>query len=197
MINYLNKHTIVQGVLTCMFAICSTSTYSQNLQKTNKMTTTDYTTTIVVDQSAKEVFDAINNVRGWWSEEIEGSTDKLNEEFAYHFEDLHRSKMKIIEFIPNKKVVWLVINNYFKFTKDTTEWKGNKIVFEITEKDNKTHLRFTQVGLVPEYECYDICRNAWNTYIRTSLHDLIVTGKGHPNSTGNPTTENEKKLRSK
>ena len=35
---------------------------------------------------------------------------------------------KIVEFIPNKKVVWLVMDNYFSFTKDKSEWKGNKIM---------------------------------------------------------------------
>ena len=160
------------------------------------MTTSDFTTTILVDQSPKEVFDAINNVRGWWSEEIEGSTDKLNDEFIYHYEDVHRCKMKLIEVIPNKKVVWLVLDNYFKFTKDKSEWKGNKIIFEITEKEHKTQLQFTQLGLVPEYECYDICRDAWSIYIKNSLRSLITTGKGQPNATDKPQTENEKELRS-
>ncbi|HEY4874700.1 MAG TPA: SRPBCC domain-containing protein, partial [Puia sp.] len=149
----------------------------------------DFTTTISVEQTPAEVFNAINNVRGWWSEEIEGSTDKLNEEWDYHYEDVHRSKMKIIEFIPNKKVVWLVMDNYFSFTKDKSEWKGNKIIFEITEKDNKTQLLFTQVGLVPGYECYDICQNAWSTYIQKSLYSLITNGKGQPNVKSKPQTD--------
>src|ERR1700730_5314976 len=159
------------------------------------MTTSDFTTTILVDQSPKEAFNAINNVRGWWSEEIEGSTDKLNDEFKYHYEDVHRCKMKIIEFIPNEKVVWLVLDNYFKFTKDKSEWKGTKISFEIAEKDNKTQIRFTHIGLVPQYECYEICRDAWTNYIQNSLRSLITTGKGQPNGTDKPRTENEKKLR--
>jgi len=82
------------------------------------MTTNDFTTTILVDQTPEEVFNAINNVRGWWSENIEGSTDQLNGEFDYHYKDVHLSKMKLIEVVPNKKVVWLVLDNHFSFIKE-------------------------------------------------------------------------------
>jgi hypothetical protein len=140
----------------------------------------DFTTTIVVDQTPEQVFKAINNVRGWWSEEIEGSTEKLNDEFDYHYKDVHISKMKLVEVIPNKKVVWLVVDNRFSFTSDQNEWTGNKIVFDITKKEDKTQLQFTQIGLVPSYECYDICREAWTNYVNSSLRSLITTGKGEP-----------------
>src|ERR1700740_3692025 len=125
------------------------------------MTTSDFTTTLLVDQTPAEAFNAITNVRGWWSEEIEGGTEKLNDEFNYHFEDVHSCKMKLIEVIPNKKVVWLCEEKYFKFTQDKTEWIGTKIIFEISEKDGKTQIRFTHQGLTPDYECFDICRDAW------------------------------------
>ena len=158
------------------------------------MQTKDLAIQITVDKTPQEVYDAINNVRGWWSEEIEGSTNKLNDEFSYHFEDVHSCKMKLIEVIPHKKVVWLVLDNYFKFTKDKSEWIGTKIIFEIAEKDSKTQLQFTHQGLVPQYECYDICRDAWTSYIQNSLRSLISTGKGQPNAAGKPQTEDEKKL---
>ena len=90
--------------------------------------------------------------------------------------------MKLIEVIPNKKVVWLVMENYFKFTKDKSEWTGTKVIFEISEKDNKTQIRFTHQGLVPAYECFDICSNAWSQYISQSLWSLIAKGKGQPNA---------------
>lgn len=157
----------------------------------------DFTTTISVDQTPEEVFNAVNNVRGWWSEEVEGSTDKLNAIFNYHYEDVHRTKMKIIEFVPGKKVVWLVMENYFKFTKDKTEWTNTKISFEITQQDKRTQLRFTHIGLVPEYECFEICQDSWTNYIQSSLYNLITTGKGLPNATGKARTENEKILGSK
>ena len=156
----------------------------------------DFTTTILVDQTPHEVFNAVSNVCGWWSEDIEGGTAKLHDEFLYHYKDVHISKMKLIEVIPDKKVVWLVLDNYFKFTKDKTEWNGTKIIFEISQKDDKTQVRFTHQGLVPEYECFDICKNAWTKYIQVSLYNLITTGKGQPNATGKPQTEDEKALKS-
>jgi|SRR5688572_21128782 len=165
--------------------------------KIKKMKTKDFTTTILLDRTPEQAFNAINNVRGWWSEEIDGATDKLNSVFDYHYEDVHRCKIKIIELVPNKKTVWSVLENYFKFTKDKSEWIGTKIIFEISEKDDKTEIRFTHEGLVPEYECFEICRDAWSTYIQNSLRSLIITGKGQPNAKGKPETENEKKLTQK
>lgn len=151
------------------------------------MTTPDFNTTFSVDQTPKEAFNAITNVRGWWSENIEGGTARLNDEFTYQFEDIHKCKMKLIEVIPDKKVVWLVLDNYFNFTEDKTEWTGTKIEFEISEKENKTQIRFTHWGLVPAYECYTICFDAWSGYINNSLRSLITTGTGQPNPKENVT----------
>ena len=158
------------------------------------MTTTNFTTTLVTDQSPKEVFAAITNPRGWWSEEIDGRTEKLNDEFTYNFKDIHYCQMRIIESIPNQRVVWLVKYNYFKFTKDKSEWTGTTISFDISQKADKTELRFTHHGLNEAYECFDICSNAWSQYIQQSLWSLVTTGKGQPNSNQKPVTEDERRL---
>ena len=159
------------------------------------MKTSNFTTTLLVDETPEQVFNAVNNVRGWWSQEIEGDTDKLNAEFIYHYKDVHISKMKITEFVPGKRITWLVMENYFNFTNDKNEWKGNKIIFEITQKGNKTELQFTQEGLVPAYECYDVCHDAWTNYIQKSLRSLITTGKGQPNPKGEDAEFNEELIK--
>jgi hypothetical protein len=141
-----------------------------------------YTRTFTVDKSPKEVFAAINHVRGWWSENIEGSTTNLGDEWTYRYKDAHRCTMKVTEMVPNKKVVWHVLDNYFNFTQDKTEWKGTDVVFEIARKGDKTEVNFTHVGLVPAYECYNVCSDAWGSYISGSLRSLITTGKGKPNT---------------
>ena len=140
-----------------------------------------FTTTFLVQQSPEEVFDAVNNVRGWWSGNIEGSTDKLGAEWTYRYKDMHRSKQKITELVPGKKIVWHVLDSYLSFVKDKTEWNGTDVVFEISKKDGKTQLKFTHAGLIPDFECYDDCSNAWGGYINGSLHNLIIKGKGRPN----------------
>ena len=141
----------------------------------------NFTVTILVDQTPQEAFQAINNVRAWWSEDVAGNTDQLNSVFDYHYKDVHRCKMKIVERVPGQLVVWEVLDNYFSFTEDKSEWKGNRIVFDISEQNGKTTIRFTHEGLAPDYECYQVCHDAWTTYIKNSLRNLIATGKGQPN----------------
>ena len=140
----------------------------------------NFTTTILVGQTPKEVFAAINNVRGWWSEEIKGRTDKLGAEFKFHYKDFHRSTQKITELVPGKKVVWDISDARLNFFKNKTEWNGTDVVFEITKKGDKTNLRFTHVGLVPAFECHGDCSGAWGLYINDSLRSLITSGKGQP-----------------
>lgn len=142
----------------------------------------DFTTTFEVDETPEAVFQAINNVRGWWSEEVEGITDEIGKTFFYHYKDVHLCKMKVIALEPGKKVEWLVTDNEFNFVEDKTEWVGNRIVFDISRADGKTMVKFTHYGLVPEYACYQVCFDAWTSYIQGSLKNLITTGQGQPNT---------------
>ena len=142
---------------------------------------TSFTSAFTVSQSPDEVFAAINNVRGWWSGDIDGSTDELGAEFTYRYQDVHRSKQKITELVRGKRVAWHVVEGYLQFTVDKTEWTGTDITFDISQVEGGTEVRFTHVGLVPDYECFESCSSAWGFYINNSLRSLITTGKGDPN----------------
>jgi hypothetical protein len=145
------------------------------------MNTGDFTTTFTVEQTPEEAFAAVNDVRGWWSGEIEGDTAELGDEFTYRYGDLHRSHQKVTASIPAKRVVWHVSDAYLSFTQSTTEWNGTDIVFDITRNGDKTEVRFTHVGLLPQDECFASCSNAWGFYINDSLQNLITAGYGQPN----------------
>lgn len=157
------------------------------------MTDQNYTTAFTVEQSPLAAFEAITNVRGWWSQNIRGRTDEAGEAFDYAFKDIHRARIEVTELLPGKKVAWRVLENEFNFTEDKTEWTGTDIVFDITSTAEGTQVRMTHIGLVPEYECYEICSDGWGTYFRGSLRALITTGKGHPN-VGEALNQSEKAL---
>ena len=144
------------------------------------MSNPNFTATFSVDQTPDEVFASVNNVRGWWSGEIDGDTDKPGAEFTYRYKDFHRSKQRITEFNPDNKLVWHVVDSHLSFAKDPSEWNDTDIVFDIFETDGKTEVRFTHVGLVPQFECYGSCSNAWGTLINGNLRKLITTGKVQP-----------------
>ena len=144
------------------------------------MSTSNFTKTFFVNQSPGEVYNAINNVRGWWSEELEGSSERLNDEFSYRHGDFHYSKHKLIEVVQDEKVVWLTIDSKLIFVKKQNEWNGTKMIFEISGQDDKTKLVITHLGLVPEFECFDACSQGWTYYLENSLLPLITTKTGNP-----------------
>lgn len=156
--------------------------WTQYLEKLEmKLNAKDFTSTIMVGKTPMQAFDAIKDFRAWWSEDIEGNTDQLGETFFYHYKDVHLCKIKLIEMKPGKKLVYEVVANEFSFTKDKTEWVGTKIIFDISKEGSQTKVVLTHKGLVPEYECYNVCHDAWTGFIKTSLKKLIDTGMGQPN----------------
>jgi hypothetical protein len=146
------------------------------------MTSQSFTTAFLVDQSPEEAFAAIANVKGWWSGQIEGPTDELGAEFTYRYQDVHYSKQRITEFVPSKRVVWRVLDAYLNFTEDPNEWTGTEVTFEVVPQSEQTEVRFSHLGLVPAFECFDKCSSAWSFYINNSLRQLIATGQGAPNT---------------
>lgn len=140
----------------------------------------NYSSSILANITAKEAYLKINRVSEWWSENIEGESKKLNDIFTIHFAFGDSFEIKIIDTIPDKKIVWLVTDCNLTWVKDSKEWKGTKISFEISTENNSTQINFTHIGLVPEIECYNGCVQGWNQYIKGSLYKLLNEGKGEP-----------------
>ena len=144
------------------------------------MESINFTATIEVEKSPQSVFKSItNDVSKWWGgKDLKGNSTKLNDEFIINHPDAHYSNQKLIEVIPNKKVVWLVTESTLHWLqKDKHEWKNTKMIFEIAQKGDKTILHFTHEGLVPEKECYSLCHEGWNTVIKDYLFNYITYGK--------------------
>ena len=109
----------------------------------------DYHSSITVNMPAAQAFDNICNVAGWWTENIEGGSKKLNDVFTVYFGETFVT-FKIIEVIPKKKIVWLVTDCDLPWLNDKKEWKNTEVVWEISTHNNSTQIDMTHVGLTPE-----------------------------------------------
>jgi hypothetical protein len=138
----------------------------------------DFTTTFLVDQSPRQVFNAVTNVRGWWQglyeEEIIGKSQDLNDEFTFRAGGgAHYSKQKLVELVPDKRVVWLVTEGELAYVGKKDEWQGTKIIFDISKVGEKTRVEFIHQGLIPEVECFDSCSSAWQMYLDQKFLPLV------------------------
>ena len=138
----------------------------------------NFTSTFTVDATPTVVFDAINNVRGWWTGEIDGDTHEVGDEFSYRYPGFHYSKQKVVELIPDQRVAWRVIDSHLEGHEDPSEWTGTEITFDITSTLHGTEVRFSHLGLVPEFECFESCSSGWGFFVNGSLQHLITTGEG-------------------
>ena len=140
----------------------------------------DYTASFSVDASPEQVFNSINSVSKWWTDDLEGSSEELNDEFTVHFGEVHVSTQKITALVPGKKIAWLVTASKLNFIKDQQEWNNTNIQFDISRQGNQTQVNFTHVGLVPQIECFKDCSRGWDFYFKGSLFKLLTEGKGTP-----------------
>ena len=125
----------------------------------------DFHKSFSTDSSPEKAFGAIKLVAQWWTPNLEGNSENAGDEFSVRFGDVHYSRHKLTEVIANKKIVWLTTDSHLNFTKNSKEWTGTQVVFDISEANGKTKVDFTHAGLNPEIECFDACSNAWPEYV--------------------------------
>ena len=128
-----------------------------------------YTYRFSTQKSPGEIFQLLLDIDQWWSglyeESIMGKSQNLGDEFSFSAGGgMHVTKQKLVELIPNKKIVWQVIDSKLTFLDNPFEWENSKLSFDITEQKNETHVLFTHVGLEPQIECYTNCSTAWSQY---------------------------------
>src|SRR5690606_9972908 len=114
-------------------------------------------------------------IDNWWTEDFKGSSDNLNDEFTVQFGTTFKT-MKVMELIPNQRVVWLCIDTLIDLPElqNNTEWKGTKIVWELENEIETTKITLTHFGLTPQVKCYSICEQGWESFLN-SLKQFVET----------------------
>jgi hypothetical protein len=143
------------------------------------MESQNYQTSIVVGATSREAFEAICNVPKWWTQNVVGKSDQLNDIFTVRFGDTFKTS-KITEIFPGKKIIWNVINSNLHWIERKIEWNGTDIIWEVSSANNQTKITMTHMGLTLESECFEECQKGWDFYIGQSLNKLLTEGKGLP-----------------
>src|SRR5712675_1684579 len=124
----------------------------------------DFTATISVDATSSEAFDKITQVNKWWATNVQGNTTNLNDVFTVRFGKTF-STIQITDIIPDKKILWSILNSSLPLFKDENVWNGTKMLWEISSSNNAAEIRMTHIGLTPDKECYEDCNKGWNFYV--------------------------------
>jgi uncharacterized protein YndB with AHSA1/START domain len=146
--------------------------------ETNEMVKQEsFTYSFYTAKSPEEVFRQLLDIEQWWSglhgETINGESATIGDVFTFEAGGgMHYSKQKLVELVPNKSVVWEVVDSKLTFLNDTSEWTGTHLRFDIATEDNKTKVTFTHKGLVPQIECYHQCSTVWPKYLQQAQQQL-------------------------
>jgi hypothetical protein len=142
------------------------------------MKTQDYSKSFMVRNiSAEEAFKKIMNVVNWWTSSFIGSAEREGDEFKVTFGDT-RVYFRVLEVVPNTKMLWQVTNCNLHWLNNKKEWKDTQVLWEVSEEKDGVKITMMHLGLVPAMGCFDNCREGWNEYIGTSLPQYIAAGKG-------------------
>lgn len=108
---------------------------------------------------------------GWWTTDVRGAFD-VGSVIEFHFGTSGRIDMKVIEQVPDRRVVWQVVDG-------PGEWIGSKVSFELKPDGDYTTVFFRHQGWKEPSELMHHCSTKWATFLM-SLKSLVETGTGTP-----------------
>lgn len=135
------------------------------------MTDQSFQYRFTTSEKNSDVFQYLLDPCNWWTglfgEIIEGSSKQPGDVFSFRAGDgVHYSKQQLTELVPGEKITWLVTESNLSFLKNTNEWTGTKICFNLEQEGDQTRVTFTHAGLEPAMSCYGSCSNAWTQYLQ-------------------------------
>ena len=147
-------------------------------------TTNGHAVQIEVTKAPRHAFDCITAITKWWvapAGDFEGRSTAIDDEFVIRHGDVHYSKQKLVELVPDRKLVWIITDSKLAWLeKNQREWTNTSLVFELSSEGDKTVIRFTHEGLLPEMECFARVSEAWNMLIKEWLYAFITDGTPRP-----------------
>jgi uncharacterized protein YndB with AHSA1/START domain len=135
----------------------------------------DYTGTALFESPADAVFDALTkaeSLTGWWMDASGSGLDGGS--LTFRWDAAGALVMRVDAAERAKLVEWTVLAS-----EPINDWVGTRVRFELSETEaGGSRLDFRHVGLTPQLECFDMCRQGWDHYL-PSLVGYVDRGQGN------------------
>jgi uncharacterized protein YndB with AHSA1/START domain len=112
----------------------------------------------------------LDGLSGWWTTQT-GSNGKVGGVIELRF-GLGGIDMKVLELIPDTRVVWEVVAG-------PAEWLGTTVSFDIAQDGDWNLVRFKHKGWKEQVDFMHHCSTKWGVFL-LSLKSFLETGKGAP-----------------
>lgn len=144
-----------------------------------------YEKSVEIKANSLGLFKALTErIDEWWGE-VDQQPNALEQEFKVSFGEAYwRFKVTTLEV--GTRIIWECIESnqvHAGLKGIREEWLGTTLHWEMASIDaSHTKLHFRHEGLIPSFNCYEVCADAWSFFIGTSLKQLIEKGLGKPES---------------
>jgi hypothetical protein len=139
----------------------------------------DYQCTVSAKVSAEEAYRKVARVAEWWNRQSTGKAQEVGDTFRVDFGQTWVD-FKVVEAVPNKRIVWQVEDCNLHRLKDQKEWKGTSVIWDLATANGTTMVRMTHAGLTPAVECFEACEAGWNFHVGESFLRLLTEDRGLP-----------------
>ncbi len=128
----------------------------------------------IIHVPAAEVYVALTSAKGLsevWTREL-SVLEHVGAVNEFHFGKEDLTRMKIVELVPNKRIVWLCVNS-------DPEWIGTTVSFKIEENNNHTAITLRHTNWKEVTGFYRFCNYNWAMFLY-SLKRYCEEGQGMP-----------------
>ena len=132
---------------------------------------------VAIKTSPNAVYRALttlDGLAGWWTNDTTGDSN-VGGVIRFQFGDRGRIEMKVVELVPNRRVLWQVVGG-------PDAWIGTKVSFDLSQDGDHTIILFKHAGWKEPSEFMHACTTKWAMFLM-SMKSLGETGKGaaYPN----------------
>jgi uncharacterized protein YndB with AHSA1/START domain len=127
---------------------------------------------VAIKTSPNAVYRALTTLEGlagWWTTDTTGDSN-VGGVIRFQFGDRGRIEMKVVELVPNRRVLWQVVGG-------PDDWISTKVSFDLAQDGDYTVILFKHAGWKEPSDFMHHCTTKWGMFLM-SMKSLGETGKG-------------------